>query len=320
MDDLRQPPLEAPGSSAPARRRPGPGWWAVRIAIAVVLGLVVALGLDVVRSGGPQGWLSRHGLGVVGILGYRAEGELVEVSGRRLYLDCRGAGSPTIVLQAGLGTGAETWAAVLGDLAATTRTCAYDRPGIGRSDPGTTPDHAAAAADLAGALAAAGEPGPFVLVGHSLGADMVRVHASTYRDDVVGLVLVDGFEPDLFETHVAPLLGPLAEEYLDRQDGLWDLVQRSEGLDPGRSMEQLRAADLRGLWVEVVVAARGEPRLDEATNTAIRLAAEAAYEALSPGMARLTLAYSSGHLVQFDRPELVVEAVRRVVEAARGAG
>ncbi len=317
MDDFRQP-TTAP--SVGHRNRPGLRWWLPRILVAALVGLVVALAVDVVRSGGPQGWLSRHGLGVVGILGYRAEGELVEVDGRRLYVDCRGEGSPTIVLQAGLGTGAETWTAVLGDLAATTRTCAYDRPGLGRSDPGTTPDHAAAAADLAGALTAAGESGPYVLVGHSLGADMVRVHASLYRADVLGVVLVDGFEPDLFEDHVAPLLGPLSQEYLDRQAGLWALVQRSEGLDPERSMEQLRAADLRGLWVEAIVAARGEPRLDEATNTAIRIAAEAAYDALSPGMARLTLAYSSGHLVQFDRPELVVEAVRRIVEAARGAG
>jgi pimeloyl-ACP methyl ester carboxylesterase len=318
MDDPRQP-RTAPPLAVP-RRRPGLGWWLVRVALAVLLGLLVALLVDVVRSGGPQGWLSRHGIGVVGILGYRAEGELVEVDGRRLYLDCRGSGSPTIVLQAGLGTGAETWAAVLGDLVSTTRTCAYDRPGIGRSDPGSTPDHAAAAADLAGALAAAGEEGPFVLVGHSLGADMVRVHASLYRDDVVGVVLVDGFEPDLFETNVAPLLGSLAEEYLDRQDGLWDLIRRSEGLDPGRSTEQLRAADLRGLPIQAVVAARGEPRLDETTNAAIRAAAESGYDALSPGMTRLTLAYSSGHLVQFDRPELVVEAVRRVVEAARSEG
>lgn len=317
MDDFRQS-AASPGPAVPARRSPTVGWWAVRIALAVILGLLVALAIDVVRSGGPQGWLSRHGLGVVGVLGYRAEGELVEVDGRRLYLDCRGEGSPTIVLQAGLGTGAETWAAVLGDLVATTRTCAYDRPGIGRSDPGSTPDHLAAAADLAGALAAAGESPPYVLVGHSLGADMARVHASMHRDEVVGLVLVDDFGPDLFEANVAPLLGPLEAEYLDRQDGLWDLVRRSEGLDPGRSTAQLRAADLRGLPIEAVVAARAEPRLDEATNAAIRAAIEAGYDALSPGMTRLTLAYGSGHLVQFDRPELVVEAVRRVVEAARG--
>ncbi len=305
---------------AGSRRRPGPGWWLLRIAVAIVVGLVVALGVDVVRSGGPQAWLARHGLGVVGVLAYRPEGELVDVEGRRLYLDCRGEGSPTVVLQAGLGTGAETWAAVLGDLAATTRTCAYDRPGIGRSDPGSTLDHAAATTDLAGALAAAGERPPYVLVGHSLGADMVRVHASEHREDVVGLVLVDGFEPDLFEANVAPLLGPLADEYLARQASLWDLVRRSEGLDPARSTEQLRAADLRGLPIEAVVAARGEPRLDEATNAAIRAAAEAGYDALSPGLTRLTLAYGSGHLVQFDRPELVVEAVRRIVEVARSPG
>jgi len=298
----------------PASRRI-PRW--LLIAVAVVVGLAAAVAIDVGRSGGPRSWLSRHGLGALASVTYDARGRLVEVDGRSLYLDCRGAGTPTVVLVAGMGTGAETWAAILPELAGTTRTCAYDRPGIGRSDDGSTPDHEAAAVELRALLRVAGESPPFVVVGHSLGADMARVMASLDRDEVVGLGLIDGFEPDLFEATVAPLVGPYAAEYLDRQAGLWDLVTRTEGLDRDRSLAQLAAANLRGLPIEVVRAARAEPRLDTATNERIRAAQAAGYEALSPGAVRLTLAYGSGHVVQVDRPDLVVNAVERLVAIAR---
>ncbi len=304
-----------PAVKPPAHRVPR--WLLVGAAIAA--GLILAVAIDIGRSGGPRPWLARHGLGSLWTVTYEATGERFAVDGGRLYLDCRGEGSPTVVLVAGMGVGAETWAPVLPDLAATTRTCAYDRPGIGRSDPGTTKDHAAAAADLRALLAAAGEDGPFVLVGHSLGADMARVMASMDRPSVVGLALIDGFEPDLFEASVMPLLGPLTDEYRAHYAGLWDLVGRTEGLDPERSLAQLAAADLHGLPIEVVRPARGEPRLDAATNEAIREAQADGYEALSPGMVRYTIAWASGHVVQADQPDLVVDAVRRLVEAARSS-
>jgi pimeloyl-ACP methyl ester carboxylesterase len=300
--------------SRPGSRRI-PRW--LLVGIAVVVGLAAALAIDVGRSGGPRSWLFRHGLGALATATYDARGRLVEVQGRSLYLDCRGSGSPTVVLIAGMGTGAETWAAILPELAGKTRVCAYDRPGIGRSAGGSTPDHVAAAADLRALLATAGEVPPYVLVGHSLGADMARVMASVDRDRVVGLGLIDGFEPDLFEAAVAPLLGPYAAEYLDRQEGLWDLVTRTEGLDRDRSLAQLAAVDLRGLPIEVVRPARAEPRLDETANERIRAGQAAGYEGLSPGAVRLTLAYGSGHVVQVDRPDLVVDAIERLVTTAR---
>jgi pimeloyl-ACP methyl ester carboxylesterase len=289
----------------------------VLVVLAVVIGLALAVAVDVTRSGGPRAWLARHGLGAVAIVTYVSEGRRVDIGGRSLYIDCRGEGSPTVVLVGGMGSSAETWASVFGDLAATTRTCVYDRPGIGRSDAGTTPDHAAAAADLRALLDAAGERPPFVVVGHSLGADMARVMGSEDRERVVGVGLIDGFAPDLWDAAVLPHLGELGAAYKADQLGLWDLVNRTEGLDRERSLAQLAAIDLRGLPIEVVDAARAEPRLDEATNDEIRESVAAAYDALSPGLARITLAYGSGHMVQFDRPELVVEAVRRLVDAGR---
>ena len=137
-------------------------------------------------------------------------GRTVDVGGgRRLYLECAGTGSPTVVLVSGLRGSAEEWNTteskatppappVFGEIAKTTRVCAYDRPGtvvgdsFSRSDPVPQPTTSeAAATDLHLLLSAAGEPGPYVVVGHSFGGTIARLFAVTYADDVVGMVLTD---------------------------------------------------------------------------------------------------------------------------------
>jgi hypothetical protein len=125
--------------------------------------------------------------------------------GRKMYLECRGSGSPTVVLVAGLKASAGDWniakpsePTVFAAVAKFTRVCAYDRPGTpvgekpSRSDPVAQPTTAEdAVSDLHALLSAAGVAGPYVLVGHSYGGLVVRLFASTYPDDVSGLVLVD---------------------------------------------------------------------------------------------------------------------------------
>jgi pimeloyl-ACP methyl ester carboxylesterase len=130
---------------------------------------------------------------------------LVDIGGgRKMYLESRGTRSPTVVL-GGLRASADDWSladktapAVFSEVAKFTRVCAYDRPGTpvdekpSRSDPVSQPTTAGdAVADLHALLSAAGEPGPYVLVGHSYGGLIVRLYASTYPKDVCGLVLVD---------------------------------------------------------------------------------------------------------------------------------
>ena len=126
-------------------------------------------------------------------------GRLVDVGGgRRLQLDCRGAGSPTVVLEAGLDhLGALAWAAVHDSLARTTRTCAYSRAGILWSDaaPGAF-DARRNARDLHAALAAAGESAPWVMVAHSLGGPYALLFTDAYPAETRGLVLVDASHPD----------------------------------------------------------------------------------------------------------------------------
>jgi pimeloyl-ACP methyl ester carboxylesterase len=286
------------------------------LVFAVVAGVALALVIDVVRIGGPAAWLARHHLAPP----YEARGERFDVGRRELYLDCRGNGRPTVVLEAGSGADSSTWSAVLDALAATTRTCAYDRAGRARSDPTERRTLRDAGAELRTLLATAGEAPPFLIAGHSLGGAFSRVFADEYRPEVVGLVMVDTFDPDLQSDWIHPLLGALRPEYEASLDGLRATVEIVDSLDWPASEAQLREASLDGLPVEVVVAPRYEPRLDEARNAEIAAAWEAAYETLSPGRVRRTVALGAGHNVQIDRPDLVIEAVRRLVEIARVGG
>jgi pimeloyl-ACP methyl ester carboxylesterase len=128
---------------------------------------------------------------------YAAPGQLFEIGGHRLHLDCRGQGSPTVVLFNGLGEISASWARIVGPVAENTRVCAYDRAGQGWSSDARHPqDGIEAATDLHALLAAAGEPGPYVLVGHSTGGTYAMTYASRYHEQVAGLVLLDSSSPE----------------------------------------------------------------------------------------------------------------------------
>jgi pimeloyl-ACP methyl ester carboxylesterase len=122
----------------------------------------------------------------------------VAIGERRLHLRCMGSGSPTILLEAGLGGDSSGWVFVQPRLAQATRVCSYDRAGYYFSDPGPLPRTAAAAVDdLHRMLEAASIRAPILLVGHSLGGLLARLYAATYPADVVGLALLDPVLDDI---------------------------------------------------------------------------------------------------------------------------
>jgi pimeloyl-ACP methyl ester carboxylesterase len=131
---------------------------------------------------------------------HQAPGQLVDVGGHRLHLLCVGSGTPTVILESGLGEAAAYWGWISAAVAQDTRVCAYDRAGRGWSDPGTTPqDGVAVATDLRNLLDRGRVAGPFVLVGHSSGAEYVRIFAGRYPEQVVGMILLDGQPAEAFE-------------------------------------------------------------------------------------------------------------------------
>lgn len=131
---------------------------------------------------------------------FQPSGQLVDVGGRRLHLDCTGSATPTVVLESGLGETAAYWEWISTELAYDTRVCVYDRAGRGSSDAApTVQDGAAVAADLNALLDRAHVPGPFVLVGHSSGAQYVRIFAGRYPERVAGVVLLDGQPADAMD-------------------------------------------------------------------------------------------------------------------------
>jgi pimeloyl-ACP methyl ester carboxylesterase len=134
---------------------------------------------------------------------YPVSGKLVDIGGRKIQLDCRGKGSPTVVLESGLDAlGSLSWAAVHDEMAQTTRVCAYSRAGILWSDPTTkTFDSKNVAQDLHTVLTKGGETAPWVMVGHSLGGPYIMMFTSLYESEVAGLVFVDASHPD----QVAPM-------------------------------------------------------------------------------------------------------------------
>src|SRR4051794_23167552 len=126
-------------------------------------------------------------------------GQLYDVGGHRLHMNCTGSGGPTVVLSNGTGEVSQSWARISPAIAATTRVCAYDRAGQGWSDDASHPqDSRAIATDLYALLNAAGEHGPYVLVGHSLGGIYAMTFAAQYPGDVAGMVLLDSSTPEQF--------------------------------------------------------------------------------------------------------------------------
>ncbi|WP_210562253.1 alpha/beta hydrolase [Psychrosphaera aestuarii] len=130
---------------------------------------------------------------------YSANGSLIDIGSRLLHVDCRGEGSPIVILESGLDTfGSLSWSAVHDQLAKKTRTCAYDRAGIMWSSPRPHTNNLmqAIANDLNKALVISNEKPPYIMVGHSFGGPYITKFTELYGDKVAGIVFVDSPHPE----------------------------------------------------------------------------------------------------------------------------
>jgi pimeloyl-ACP methyl ester carboxylesterase len=163
--------------------------WIKRIAMS----LAVLVGVILVSGFGFEQW-SRWSVANQ----FVPQGLLVDVSGLSMHLNCSGAGSPTVVLEAGFGPeGSLSWNSIQPEIASYNRVCSYDRAGIFWSDKAGKPLTAVTTAErLHALLTQAHEQGPYILVGHSIGGPLTMVYADRYPTEVAGIVLVDSSHPE----------------------------------------------------------------------------------------------------------------------------
>jgi pimeloyl-ACP methyl ester carboxylesterase len=251
-----------------------------------------------------------------------------DIGGRRLFLRCTGHGSPTVVFEGGLTT---DWFALQNQLSGFTRVCSYDHPNgpRSRSDPAPTPRTARDfVADLHALLAVARVPGPYVLAGHSNGGLFTQLYASTYPRQVAGLVLIDAVHP-AYHKRTLEMFKPLLPAEV------WEALRQEAMAVPHRLIDPervdiwtserqtrtaLRHSPLRPM--PLVVLTRGHPDgpggpfVEQEERLWRQLQRELAQ--LVPGSRHVIT--QSGHDIQHEQPELVLDAIRDVVRAVRAGG
>ena len=150
-------------------------------------------------------------------------GRLIDVGGHRLHINCTGTGSPTVVLEPGLGEPSTAMAWIAPAVASTTRVCVYDRAGRGWSESASAPQGGIqTATDLHTLLERAHEPGPYVLAGHSAGGIYVLNYARRYPNDVAGMVLLDSMHPEQYTR-------------IPSWPGFYEMFRRASGVLPSLS-------------------------------------------------------------------------------------
>ena len=279
---------------------------------------------------------------------YPAPGQMVDVGGYRLHINCVGTGTPTVVIDAGLGDWSALWSSwVQPEAAKTTRVCTYDRAGMGWSEPGPLPRTAAHMAhELHTVLENARVPGPYVLVGHSMGGLTVRVFAHEYAAEVAGIVLIESMYPGQAEASAAdaaPSVSAPARSLsistVPARIGVLRLLAGPLGFKTGLSPAVADA------YVAYTVVPRSiQTVLDESAGLPASLAQAAAVTSFGavplivlsrggdPGeewqrmqtdlltlssQSQHLVADRSGHSIQLDEPAAAVEAIVTMVEQIR---
>jgi len=319
---------------APASKRRGKGclqWLGASLVSLVVLTLVGYIYEPIAEAADAKA--------------YPPPGQMVDVGGYRLHIHCTGTGSPTVVIESGWGDMSASWGWVQPEVAKTTRICTYDRAGMGWSEASPQPRTAREyAKELHTLLAKANEPGPYVLVGHSMGGFTVIVYAHDYPAEVSGLVLIDA--QDLPTSNVAtyqpaPKPGGTSLPSLLARIGLVRLLA-----DPLGSVENLPDGDKQAYTVYAVAPRSVQTFTDEGmgmseggaqARAVTSLGAsplivlsrgkdqDAKHTAAQTDLLKLStnsqqfFADQSGHPIMIEQPDAAVAAIVKMVELVRQA-
>src|SRR6185295_14570662 len=303
--------------------------WTIRILVGLC-GLIVVAAL----AGAAYQWLATR----KDLAATPPPGRLVDIGGFRLHLWCAGDGAPAVILDNGLGGSSPGWGFVQPDVARFTRVCSYDRAGMGYSDSGPSPRTARRIAnELAELLERSGIAGPVVLVGESIAGFDVRIFASDHSEHAAGLVLVDASHED--DAHEVPGMARFVP--LLSTIGVFRLL----GVSFGQPIESLapsvrqfaRATMFRASGYQAAADEISHIResVSEVRNSRRKLTipvlvvtgargADENWRRLQQDLASLSergcliTAQQSGHVVAIDEPAIIVDAIRTLVETARG--
>jgi pimeloyl-ACP methyl ester carboxylesterase len=275
-------------------------------------------------------------------------GKLVDVGGYRVHLYCTGTGSPTIVI---VGAGYSfDWGLVQPEVAKFTRVCSYDHSGIAWSDSGPKDSCSLRVSEVHTALKSTGLAGPYVLVGHSLGGLVARVYAGQYPDEVAGIVFVDHASMSI---HVSSLHNDMKSPPPQPTPAppvlLGSGAGKAIGLESDPNFSKLPESD-RTLHLWAIAQTRDQAAMQSNGETSMQCAVQAdalakershplgnkpivdvsTDEARSPNDVKLQtdllslsqnskemIAEKSGHFVIIDRPDVVIDAIRQVVQSVR---
>jgi pimeloyl-ACP methyl ester carboxylesterase len=237
----------------------------------------------------------------------------IDAGGHMLNMLIGGEAAPAVIFEAGFGAGLESWATVQSSAAKFARTLSYDRAGIGQSEAGPKPRAAKQIAqELHTALQKAAVAPPYVLVGHSFGGIYVRVFADMYPQEVAGMVLIDPSQEsfdDWTKSHAEAQRADRDQELAKAPAGV-----RDESAEVSASYARARSAKLpAGIPVILLTATK-----DDTMPAAVRKVWSQMHEdwvAKAPGAKHVTV--ESGHFIQAEQPQVVIDAIKQVVDQVR---
>ena len=278
-------------------------------------------------------------------INFEPPGQLIDVNGRNMHINCIGNKSPSIILDSGAGGFSLEWRNIQKSLSQYARVCAYDRAGYGWSDMGLLPRTTKRIThELHTLLQNAGIHGPYILVGHSFGGFTAQYFARNFGDEIAGIVLIDSSHEEqvyrlpengkdvvrrsLHQDRSNMVTKPVIHEHYPEEEAAvaqqlmtrWSalLTWREEMANYALSSRELRDVYYKPiLEIPIVVLSRGKRVWPD---TPYGDAMEAAWKELQDELSYLNgnsthiIAENSGHLIHLDEPELVVDAIHDVLD------